>query len=93
VRKFGAGQRSLNGILRLYRHIFTGVLEGKDESAIVPTIPEAEAMEFLKPIIDFDKGTNPDFRTERKSAVFLKEALKTSLRCGICEARATPQFH
>lgn len=87
VRKFGAGQRSLNGILRLYRHIFTGVLEGKDERVIVPTIPEEEAMEFLKPIVDFDKGTNPDFTTERKSAVFLKEALKNSLRCGICEAR------
>jgi hypothetical protein len=87
VRKFGAGQRSLNGILRLYRHIFAGVVAGKDERAIVPTIPDGEAMEFLKPIVDFDKGTNPDFTTERKSAVFLKEALKTSLCCGICDAR------
>jgi hypothetical protein len=87
VRKFGAGQRSLNGVLRLYRHIFEGVQSGKDEASIIPTIVEEETMAFLKPIVDFDKGTNREFTTERKSAVFLAEALKTSLRCGECRAR------
>jgi hypothetical protein len=87
VRKFGAGQRSLNGVLRLYRHIFEGVQMGKDEALIIPTIVEEETMSFLKPIVDFDKGTNREFTTERKSAVFLGEALKNSLRCGECKAR------
>jgi 5-methylcytosine-specific restriction endonuclease McrA len=44
-------------------------------------------MGFLKPIVDFDKGTKQDFTTERKSAVFLKQALDQALRCGICGAR------
>lgn len=87
VRKFGAGQRSLNGVSRLYRHIYTGVREGRDEAEIIPKIVEEETMAFLKPIVDFDKGTKQDFTTERKSAVFLTEALRTSIRCGICRAR------
>jgi hypothetical protein len=87
VRKFGAGTRSLNAVSRLYRHIFEGVSAGKDETAIIPTIVQVERMEFLKPIVDFDKGIKQDFSTERKSAIFLTEALKQSLRCGICGAR------
>ena len=88
VRKFGAGQRSLNGVLRLYRHVFDGVRGGKDEASyIIPTIVEEETMAFLKPIVDYDKGTNSEFTTERKSAVFLAQAIKTSVRCGECKAR------
>jgi hypothetical protein len=87
VRKFGAGQRSLNGVSRLYRYIYDGVKAGKEESEIIPHIVDEETMGFLKPIVDFDKGINKDFTTERKSAVFLTEALKTSVRCGICKAR------
>ena len=87
VRKFGAGQRSLNGVLRLFRHVFEGAQAGNDEASIIPTIVEEETMAFLKPIIDFDKGTNSEFAAERKSAIFLAQALKTSLRCGECKAR------
>lgn len=87
VRKFGAGQRSLTGVSRLYRHIFDGVRNQREEAEIIPTLVEEETMAFLKPIIDFDKGTKQDFSTERKSAVFLSEALKTAVRCGICKAR------
>jgi hypothetical protein len=87
VRRYGAGARSLNGVLRLYRYIFDGVAKGSGESAIIPKIVEEESMAFLKPIIDFDKGIKQDFSTERKSAIFLKQALEQSLRCGICGAR------
>ena len=87
VRRFGAGQRSLTGVSRLFRHIFDGVHQGRDESAIIPQLIEEKTMAFLKPIVDFDKGTKQDFTTERKSAVFLSEALRTAVRCGICKAR------
>ncbi|MGB7171370.1 MAG: HNH endonuclease, partial [Acidobacteriaceae bacterium] len=87
VRKLGAGQRSLTGVSRLFRHVFDGIRQGKNEEEIIPKLVEEETMGFLKPIIDFDKGTNPDFTTERKSAVFLTQALKTAMRCGICRAR------
>lgn len=87
VRKFGAGQRSLTSVSRLFRHIFDGVRQGKNESEIIPKLAEEKTMAFLKPIVDFDKGTREDFTTERKSAAYLSEALKTAVRCGICKAR------
>jgi hypothetical protein len=74
-------------VSRFYRYVYEGVKAGKKESEIIPKIVEEETMAFLKPIVDFDKGVNKDFTTERKSAVFLAEALKTSVRCGICKAR------
>lgn len=87
VRKLGAGTRSLTAVLRLYRYLFYGVRDGKDETALIPKLVEDERMSFLKPIIDFDKGTKQDFSTERKSAVFLKKALDQALCCEICGAR------
>jgi hypothetical protein len=87
VRKFGAGNRSLNGVYRLYTHILDGVRNGTEEIAIIPKLAEDERLAFLKPIVDFDKGTKQDFSTERKSAVFLKKALDQALRCAVCGAR------
>lgn len=87
VRKLGAGQRSLTSVSRLFKHIFDGTRQGMSEVEIIPKLVEVEAMGFLKPIIDFDKGTNPDFTTQRKSAIFLAQALKNAMRCGICNAR------
>jgi hypothetical protein len=37
--------------------------------------------------VDADKGTKKHFTTERKSAVFLKQAIDSAPRCGICHAR------
>jgi hypothetical protein len=87
VRKYGAGTRSLTAVLRLYKYLFHGVRDGKSESDLIPKIVEEDRMDFLKPIVDFDKGTKPDFSTDRKSAVFLKAALEQALRCGECGAR------
>jgi hypothetical protein len=87
VRKFGAGTRSLNGVSRLFRYVFDGVASGADEATIIPKIVDEETMAFLKPIVDADKGIKQDFSTERKSAIFLKQALEQSLRCGICGSR------
>ncbi len=87
VRKLGSGQRSLNAVYRLYRYVYEGVEQGRSEEEIIPKIVEEEAMAFLKPIVDFDKGVRQDFTRERKSALFLAEALKTAARCNICSAR------
>jgi HNH endonuclease len=41
----------------------------------------------LKPIIDGDKGTKKEFDSERKSAVYLREAISSAVRCQICGSR------
>jgi hypothetical protein len=87
VRKYGAGTRSLTAVLRLYRYLYEGVRDNKDEQTLIPTLKDDERMSFLKPIVDFDKGTKQDFTSERKSAIFLKKALDSALRCSECDAR------
>jgi hypothetical protein len=87
AKKYGSGNRGLTALTRLYEYLFAGVRDGKPEIEIVPTLIEDERLKFLKPIVDFDKGVKVAFTSERKSAVFLRQAIDTALRCSICEAR------
>jgi hypothetical protein len=87
VTHYGSGHRSLGALTKLFRYFFDGVVAGKAEDIIVPKIVEQERMEFLKPIVDSDKGTKKDFTSERKSAVYLRQAINSAPTCGICGAR------
>jgi hypothetical protein len=87
VKRYGSGRRSLVALTRLFRYLFDGTVAATDEGELVPQLVEDERLSFLKPIVDWDKGTKKDFTTERKSAVFLRQAIETALRCGICRAR------
>lgn len=87
ARKYGSGHRGLAALSKLFRYLFEGVKTGHTEVEIVPVLIEDERLKFLKPIIDVDKGTKTKFPSERKSAVFLKQALDKALRCEICKAR------
>jgi len=86
VRKFGGGHRSLNAIYKLYRHIFDGVIKNISEDKILPGLADEEQLAFLKNIID-DNKNRPEFSSERKSAVYLRTALKDAPQCAICHAR------
>ena len=48
---------------------------------------EDERLSFLASILDYDKGTKREFTSELKSAVFLREAIDSAVRCSICRAR------
>jgi hypothetical protein len=88
VSHFGSGDRSLKAVLNLYRHLLDGVRAGKQDSEIIPDyIAEDHRLEFIKTILDYDKGVKVEFTSGRKSAVFLKTALDQALCCGICGAR------
>jgi hypothetical protein len=87
VRHYGSGSRGLIALTRLYRYLFDGAVAHTDEGKLVPVLVEDERLNFLKPIVDGDKGTKSDFTSDRKSAVFLREAIESAPRCGICKAR------
>ena len=87
VTHYGSGHRSLGALTKLFRYFFDGVISNRPEDIIVPKIVEQERMEFLKPIVDSDKGTKKDFTSERKSAVYLRQAINTAAKCGVCGAR------
>ena len=63
-------------------------MAGKEDIEIVPIMLEDERLTFLKPIVDADKGTKKDFTSERKSAVYLRQAIDSAVRCNLCGARA-----
>jgi hypothetical protein len=67
--------------------LFDGVKDSKPEVEIVPVLIEDERLKFLKPFVDADKGVKVKLPGERKSAVLLKQAIGTALRCEICHAR------
>ncbi|HEY1686146.1 MAG TPA: DUF262 domain-containing protein [Tepidisphaeraceae bacterium] len=87
VRKYGSGHRSLNALAKLYQHLFDGVANKKSESEIMPALAEDDRLGFLKPIIDDDRGTKKEFTSDRKSAIYLREALDRAVCCKICGAR------
>jgi hypothetical protein len=87
VRHFGSGDRSLGALTRLFHYFFDGVRDGKPEDVLIPRITEEQRLDFLLPIVDAEKGVRKDFTSERKSAVYLKQAIDSAPRCGICSAR------
>jgi hypothetical protein len=87
VRHYGSGNRGLVALTRLYRYLFDGAVSHAEEKTLVPVLIEDERLNFLKPIVDGDKGTKKDFTSDRKSAVFLRRAIEGAPRCGICKAR------
>ena len=68
--------------------LLDGVKAGKNDNEILPAyIAEDHRLEFIKAIVDYDKGVKTEFTSARKSAIFLRSALEQALRCGICHAR------
>lgn len=87
VKHYGSGGRSLTALARLFRHLFDGTVAGTEEDKLVPRLIEDERLAFLGPIVDWDKGTKKDFTSERKSAIYLRQAIDSAVRCGLCRAR------
>jgi hypothetical protein len=87
VKHYGSGQRGLVALTRLFRHLFDAAVLGTEDDKLLPQLVEDERLSFLKPIVDWDKGTKKDFSSERKSAVYLRQAIERALKCGICRAR------
>lgn len=87
VRRYGSGHRSLTALMRLYHHLFNGVISGTPKDKLIPAVVTDDKLSFLGPIIDYDKGTKKNFTSERKSAIFLRQAIENALRCGLCRAR------
>jgi hypothetical protein len=87
IKHYGSGGRGLVALTRLLRYLFDGAVNRTDETVLVPSLVEDERLAFLEPIVDSDKGTKKEFTSERKSAVYLRQAIEGALRCGICRAR------
>jgi hypothetical protein len=61
VKHYGSGNRGLVALTRLYRHLFDAAVANIEDAKLVPKLIEDERLAFLKPIVDWDKGTKKDF--------------------------------
>lgn len=86
VARYGSGYRSLSALINLFQYLFDGAVAGQPREALLPTLLSDEKLKFLETKLD-NKGAAKDFKTDRKSAVYLREALEKALRCSICSAR------
>ena len=85
--KWGSGIKGSDKLKDLYRFILDKLIEGKTEAEILEVLQGDETFNFLTPIVYSKPDVGTDFSTETKSQAFLRRAIDTPVRCGICDAR------
>jgi hypothetical protein len=85
VRKLGSGLRGFSRLVELYRYVLDSLVAHKSSSDIVSGLEKDQRFSFLKADQPDDVAAEQrDFKSETKSAAFLKDALENPLRCKIC---------
>jgi hypothetical protein len=82
--KYGSGSKSYARLKQLFVVLLDSFLAKKSEDQILDFLRESEDFSFLQPSEKEKIGAGRDFSADAKSAVFLRDALKDPLRCGIC---------
>jgi hypothetical protein len=83
-RKYRQAINSYLFVKDFYVECINALLTGKSVDETIAEVIKSKKFNHLK--VDTSKAdiTSADFSTERKSAIFIKEALTSSLRCKIC---------
>lgn len=82
--KYGSGSKGYVRLKQLFHFLVDKICEGKAEDQIIKEMADSSDFSFLQPSEKEHMGAGKDFSADAKSAVFLKDALKEPLRCGIC---------
>jgi hypothetical protein len=85
--KWGSGIKGSDNLKDLYHFILDKVIDGKTETEILEALQKDETFSFLTPLVYSTAEVGVDFSTETKSQAFLRKAIDTPVRCGICGAR------
>lgn len=83
--KYGSGPKGFARLHQLLSWLLDQFLHGADEARIIAEIPRKAEFSFLQPAELDEASQAADFSSEAKSAIFLRDALKDPLRCGICQ--------
>jgi hypothetical protein len=85
--KWGSGIKGSENLKDLFRLILDTLIAGKSEAEILETLQQDETFGFLTPLVSVKLEIGAGFSTETKSQAFLRKAIDTPVRCGICDAR------
>lgn len=82
--KYGSGPKGYARLKQLLVFIVDRLLAGDSEEGVLKAMGERIEFSFLQPSEKELIGSGRNFSSDAKSAVFLRDALKDPLRCGIC---------
>ncbi|HLL16738.1 MAG TPA: HNH endonuclease signature motif containing protein [Pyrinomonadaceae bacterium] len=85
--KWGSGSKGSDHLKTLYRLILDKIVAGKSEAKVLELLQGHDVFRFLTPLTSLKEPVGADFTTETKSQAFLRDAVETPVRCGICGAR------
>ncbi|PCI90320.1 hypothetical protein COB18_01030 [Candidatus Kaiserbacteria bacterium] len=83
-RYYRSALSSYVNIKEFYIEVMERLLEEDDITKVINDISKLEKFDYLKLSAEESVITSSEFTTERKSAVFIKEALDGATRCKIC---------
>lgn len=85
VRKYRSGSNSIEHVRNFYMEIIKQLKEGNAPKTAIENILHDNRFDYLS-IRDtnINEITNTDFSSDRKSEVFIREALNNAVRCNIC---------
>ena len=88
VGDYGGGTRGVEPLLEMYSEIQAGLEQSSTQEEIVTRLLSHQNLKRrLKEISEPDRLAGRNFSTETKSAVYLRQAIESAPRCGICGAR------
>ena len=83
----GSGFKGYQRLVKFYKKVLEGIAAKRNEAEIVEDLKHTQGLHFLKVVTEEDRVTRSNFSTETKSAAYLRTAIETAPRCGICGAR------
>ena len=83
-RKYRSAKNSYIPIMNFYFEILKKLNEGKNISSAINEITQTESFNYLTLQVETINTKTKTFSTEKKSAIFIKEAIKNAPRCKIC---------
>ena len=88
VHKRGSGGRSRSTIKDFYRFVLDAFVGGSDDATVMEKLKASPTFSFLVVgAFDVPLDGKKDFSRGAKTAVFLRDALASAVRCAICGAR------
>ncbi|MCK4798985.1 MAG: DUF262 domain-containing protein [Spirochaetes bacterium] len=83
-RKYRSAKNSYQQIMSFYFEIMVQLAKKKNIDDAVNEIIKSENFKYLTLQVESHDTTKTNFSTERKSAIFIKEAIRSAPKCNIC---------
>ena len=87
MSKLGGWEKSVPGVMEMYRVIFEGLSDGKDTQEVEQELISNRKFAGLAEKLTLESAPNSQISRETKRAVRRRELLKAAPRCPICYAR------